>query len=70
MPPYFFTSKTPRKSPLPTLGSTFYIFSQDHDTSKKIDFWNVDTPKPENADQNVQTDHLTGHATDQTFFHI
>ncbi len=39
-----------------------------------FNFWNVDTPKPENAektdqaDQIVQTDHLTGHATDQTVF--
>ena len=36
-----------------------------------FNFWNIDTPKPENAgktDQIVQTDHLTGHATDQTFF--
>ena len=35
---------------------------------KHFNFWNVDTPKPEKADQIVQTDHLTGHATDQTFF--
>ncbi len=39
-----------------------------------FNFWNVDTPKPENAektdqaDQIVQTDHLTGHPTDHTFF--
>ena len=42
---------------------------------KILNFWNVDTPKPENAEKNtgqavqiVQTDHLTGHAADQTFF--
>ena len=40
---------------------------------KIFNFWNVDTPKPENAEktgqaaQIVQID-LTGHATDQTFF--
>ena len=38
---------------------------------KICNFWNVETPKPEKtdqADQIVQTDHLTGHATDQTLF--
>ena len=39
-----------------------------------FNFWNIDTPNPENAektdqaDQIVQTDHLTGDATDRTFF--
>ena len=34
-------------------------------------FWNVNTPKPEDAektDEIIQTDHLTGHPSDQTFF--
>ena len=39
-----------------------------------FNFWIIDSPNPEHAektdqaDQIVQTDHLTGHATDQTFF--
>ena len=41
---------------------------------KNFNFWNVDTRNPkmpkktDQADQIVQTDRLTGHATDQTFF--
>ena len=43
---------------------------------KIFNFWNVDTPKPENAektdkaDQIVQTDHLTGHALSKLFSHL
>ena len=53
----------------------FFTFSLKIMTLPKMfNFSNIDTPKPEHADETdqadqiVQNDHLTGHATDQTFF--
>ena len=68
MPPYFLHIKRQENPPCPPLDQHFTYSLKIMTLPKKIDFWNVDTPKPENAEQNVQTDHLTGHATDQTFF--
>ena len=52
-PPLCFTSKTPRKCPLPTLGSTFYISLKIMTLPNVFNFWNVDTPKPENAEKKL-----------------
>ena len=69
MPPIFLHLKRQENPPAHAPLDQHFTFSLKIMTPpKKFDFWNVDTPKPENADQNVQTDHLTGHATDQTFF--
>ena len=75
-PPYFLHLKPKKMPPCPLLDQTFTISLRIMTLPKFFNFWNVDTPKPENAektdqaDQIVQTDHLTGHATYQTFFHI
>ena len=66
MPPYFVHLKRQENPPCPPLDQHFTFSLKIMTLPKKFDFWNVDTPKPENADQNVQTDHLTGHAFSQT----